>query len=98
MKARILKVSGLLVSLGSIAFGIYWVVQFGQSDSPDRSLLIAPLFFLGLPLTFIGNMVGGILLMAGKGLWFYALPIMICYFGQWQLVARWLYRKGDNVD
>ena len=91
---KILRVSGIAISLCSAAWGAYVVLEFARSTSPDRSLLVAPLFFLGLPLTFIGNILGGLFLTAGKGLWYCVLPTMICYFAQWQLVARWLYRKG----
>ena len=94
MKAKALKVSGIAVSLGSALFGVYWVVVFVRSTSPDRELFLAPLFFCGLPLTFIGNLLGAVFLMAGKALWYHALPVIICYFAQWQFVARWLYRKG----
>jgi hypothetical protein len=97
MKPKIFRLSGILISLCSAAWGVYWVLRFARSSSPDSSLLISPLFFLGIPLTFIGNMVGGALLMAGKGLWYCVLPTIICYFAQWQLVARWLYRKGVNA-
>ena len=93
MKSTVFKVSGILVSLGSAICGGYWVLAFVRSTSPDKGLFLAPLFFCGLPLTFIGNLLGFGFLIAGKEFWYYAL-LITCYFVQWQFVARWLYRKG----
>jgi hypothetical protein len=97
MKPKIFRLSGILISLCSAAWGVYWVLKFAGSGSPDRSLLIAPLFFFGLPSTFIGHVIGVGFLMTGSGVWYCALPTIICYFVQWQLIAWWLYHKGANV-
>jgi hypothetical protein len=94
MKPTAYRLIGIVISLCSALWGLYWVYRFVRSGSPDSSLLIAPLFFFGLPLTFIGNMVGSVFLMAGKGLWYCVLPTVICYFLQWQLIGLWFYRKG----
>jgi hypothetical protein len=98
MKSKILKASGILISLGSALFAIYWIWAFASSTSPDRALFIAPLFFCGLPLTVAGHIVGFGFMIAGKGLWYDALPIIICYLFQWQFIGRWLYRKGVCVQ
>jgi hypothetical protein len=92
-----MKVSSILISLGSAIFAVYWILKFASSTSPDRVLFVAPLFFCGLPLTIIGNVFGFVFQLAGKGLWYYELPIIICYFIQWQFIARWLYRKSVYV-
>ncbi len=98
MNSNLLRLVGVLVSLGSAAFGIYWVIQFARSSSPDSSLLVAPLFFAGLPLTFVGNLIGVVFQMVGREVWYGTIPTIICYFVQWQLVAWWFYRRGAYAD
>jgi len=93
VKSKILKASGIFISLGSALFGAYWVWLFAGSTSPDRAIHIAPLFFCGLPLTIAGQIVSFGFMTAGKGAWYSALPIMVCYFLQWQLIGFWFYRK-----
>jgi len=94
MKSKILKAGGILISMSSIVLGVHWIWQFAQSTGPDRSLFIAPLFFCGLPLTILGHIAGAVSMMAGRGLWYDAVPIFICYLFQWQLIGLWLYRKS----
>lgn len=95
VKSKILKVSGILISLGSAVFGAYWIWVFAGSTGPDRAIHIAPLFFCGLPLTVAGQIVSFGFQMAGKGVWYGALPIIVCYFFQWQFIGLWLYRKSN---
>ena len=90
----ILRAVAISISIISAIFGSYWVLQFSQCTSPDRAVVIAPLFFCGFPLTFLGNLVSMILLTAGKGYWYDSLPIIICYFVQWQAISWYIYRKG----
>ena len=98
MRPKVLRLTGAVVSLVSVAFGVYWVIRFARSSSPDSSLMVAPLFFAGLPLTFIGNLVGVSLLLAGKSVWYCASPTIFCYFAQWQLLAWWLFRRSVHAS
>jgi hypothetical protein len=97
MKPKIFKASGIFISIGSAIFGAYWIWVFATSNGPDRGRFIAPLFFCGLPLSILGQIAGFGFMMAGKGIWYEAFPIIICYFFQWQFAGRWLYRKGACV-
>lgn len=90
---RHLKSLGLAISLGSALLGFYFVRGFGASHGPDYMLSVAPLFFLGLPTTILGNILG---LFFGVG--GHAAGIILAYFAQWQFVAWRLYRIGEYSD
>ena len=98
MRSTLLKVSAVLISLGSFVFGVYWVWVLVTSRSPDRSIYVAPLLFFGLPLTIVGQVVSFGLMMAGGDVGVFTSPIIICYFFQWQYVAWWLYRRGVSKE
>src|SRR5258708_7448280 len=98
MDPRAFRIIGISISLCSLGLAAVCTAKFGLSNSPDRSVYLAPLFFLGLPLSFAGNIVSTIFIMSSKGPWYQALPIMISFLLQWQLVGWLLYRRGWTAD
>jgi hypothetical protein len=86
------RIFALAVSLASVAFGLYFLRIWALSSSGD-AILLAPLFFLGLPLTFVGNVID----VCCLGIWEHPVAMVTCYFLQWQIVALWIYHKAFEI-
>ena len=84
------RIFAVAVSFGSVFVGLYCLRIWALASSTNP-VLLAPLFFLGLPLTFVGNVIDLFFLRAWKN-----PPAMVaCYFLQWQIISLWIYRKGS---
>ena len=90
-----MKAAGIAIVVVSALLGLYFVVIFARSNSPDRMLTIFPLFLMGLPLTFFGNIAGFVLMwLMPTRPWVYPLPIILSYLVQWQAVGWFLWARG----
>ena len=97
-----LRVGSMVISLGSALFGIWNVLLFASYMNPDNGLslvVLAPLCIFGLSVTFVGNCVGiALYLLVFQNLWCYAIPVIVCFFLQWQGIAWYLYRASVDSD
>jgi hypothetical protein len=90
-----MKAAAVTICVLSALLGLYFTILFARSHSPDRMIMIWPLFVLGLPLTFLGNIVGfALMLLKSSQPWAYALPVILAFLLQWQAIAWWLWSRG----